>query len=130
MRVKLPYLDCYNERLSAFRLSLYHKCSLKQYRMKRKELTRFQLVLFILLIKNYKFHRAAGGVFFHQFCRSGEDRAFTIRFLALAKTGSHADAFPRSSRFYQVLQALYGANSYAVSQSLEMSSIAVVSFSC
>lgn len=57
MRVKLPYLDCYNERLSAFRLSLYHKCSLKQYRMKRKELTRFQLVLFILLIKSYKFRR-------------------------------------------------------------------------
>ena len=57
MHVKLPYLDCYNERLSAFRLSLYHKCSLKQYRMKRKELTRFQLVLFILLIKSYKFRR-------------------------------------------------------------------------
>lgn len=57
MRVKLPYLDCYNERLSAFRLSLYHKSSLKQYRMKRKELTRFQLVLFILLIKSYKFRR-------------------------------------------------------------------------
>ncbi len=68
--------------------------------MKRKELTRFQLVLFILLIKNYKFHRAAGGVFFHQLCRSGGDGAFTIRFLALAKTGSRADAFPRSSRLY------------------------------
>ena len=35
----------------------YHKYSLKQYRMKRKELTRFQLVLFILLIKSYKFRR-------------------------------------------------------------------------
>ncbi len=33
------------------------KYSLTQYRMKGKELTRFQLVLFILLIKSYKFRR-------------------------------------------------------------------------
>ncbi len=67
--------------------------------MKGKELTRFQLVLFILLIKSYKFHRAAEGVFCHQLCRSGRDRAFTIRFLALAKTGSPQMHFPDQAAF-------------------------------
>ena len=106
MRVKLPYLDCYNERLSAFRLSLYHKYSLKQYRMKGKELTRFQLILFILLIKSYKFRRIVHTIAqqevysFTSFAVVGKIELLLSDFSLSLKQVAAQMHFPRSSRLY------------------------------